>query len=163
MLSNAATGWTTGTLPPDGSGAPMLNRVWAAGPSSLPGDGPGRPPEPIVPAGEGAADSEGDSVFCTDGPGVLVGATALAGDGRGVGALVADGGFGVGLPGPGVGEALAVGLAVGDTVGTDVGVGLGVGGDVGVGAGVGVTAGSLTTTIGGTPSSDPVPLQPSSR
>lgn len=65
-----------------------------------------------------------------------------------------SGSDGSGNDGNGIGSGI-----VGVGVGRGVGLGLGLGVGTGVGVGVGVTAGPVTTTIGGTPRSAPAPPQ----
>ena len=52
-------------------------------------------------------------------------------------------------------DGIGVGTGVGTAVGTAVGTGVG----LGVALGVGVTGGPVTTTMGGTPRSEPAPAQ----
>jgi hypothetical protein len=132
----------------------------------------------VVPElADGSAVAEADGVAPPDDPGPAeleeVGEGVAPGEpvGAALGEALLEGGGSDGIGSEGSGSdgvgsgtiGVGVGRGVGMGVGAGVGAGVGEGVETGVGTGDGVTAGPLTTTIGGTPRSAPLPPQPWSR
>jgi hypothetical protein len=128
---------------------------WGTAPPPAPDGGEaGSSPTSVLGAGLSCCTSDAAGVGDAVARGV---ASPLLGVGAGVGVAPTDGSptDGSGNDGMGSGN---VGSGM-TTIGVGVGIGTGVG--RGVGTGVGVTVGPPTTTMGGTPSSAPDPVQSS--